>query len=240
MSMIFEREYYLRTSDYDCRMKLNPASVLDLFQDAAGCHAEALGIGFQPMLERELLWAVAKIKFQILTDPEMHQKVRVRTWPLPPSRVGFRREYLMLDEAGNTLVKGASDWVLMHARERRLMPVKDVYPQGDEYCTDQTFEGRISKVHDFEPEGAGRVVRPGFSDLDMNGHVNNAKYANFVMDALDLAPEEEISLFQMDFHREVQRDAELHVYTRREGKELLASGRSDRGESMFTCRIALR
>ena len=240
MEIKFEREYYLRTSDYDCRLKLNPASILDLFQDAAGCHAESLGIGFEPMLARELLWVVAKIKFQILADPELHQRVRVRTWPLSPTRVGFRREYFIEDEQGKLLVKGSSDWVLMHAKERRLMPARDIYPKDSEFCTCQAFEGRIIKVHDFEGQDTGHPTHPGFSDLDMNGHVNNAKYANYVMDALDLADNEFIDLFQIDYHREVQRGTTLAIHIKREDKEILAKGVNEKGETMFSCRINLR
>ena len=37
-----ERKYHLRTSDFDMRSRILPASVLDLFQDAAGEHAKVL------------------------------------------------------------------------------------------------------------------------------------------------------------------------------------------------------
>ena len=52
----FEKEFYLRTSDFDCRMELQPSAVLDLFQDVAGEHARALGIGREAMLAEKLLW----------------------------------------------------------------------------------------------------------------------------------------------------------------------------------------
>jgi len=69
MELKFERKYYLRTSDYDSRLKLSPAAILDLFQDAAGTHAEELGIGFEAMLARKLIWVVARIRFRVLADP---------------------------------------------------------------------------------------------------------------------------------------------------------------------------
>ena len=55
MSTSFEKEFYLRTSDFDCRLELQPAAVLDLFQDVAGEHARYLGIGRESMLEKSLI-----------------------------------------------------------------------------------------------------------------------------------------------------------------------------------------
>ena len=239
MKPSFEREHYLRTSDFDKRGKLNPASILDLFQDAAGCHADELGIGSDEMLRRNLLWVVVKIKFRILADPAMHQRVTVKTWPLPQSRVSFRREYRIEDGDGKALVIGSSEWTFMSASERKLALVKDVYPL-EEYITEQSFEGRLGRIRDFEAEGEPYVVRPGFSDLDMNGHVNNIRYAAFVMDALDPAEEELIDSFQIDYHREVMEGEALRLFTSRREGEILAKGVNEAGETMFTCRVGLR
>lgn len=236
----FERNYYLRTSDFDCRWRLQPASILDLFQDVAGAHAQVLGIGGDTMLEKKLLWVLTKVKFQILAPAHMFQEVRVKTWPLSPGRIGFQREYLIEDMEGHPLVKGSSQWVMVHSEERRFMPVKDVYPADIEYRTEQMFEGKLLRIRDFEAQGEPCLRLPGWSDMDINGHVNNTKYANYILDALKPAEEDCIDSFQIDYHRELQSGGLLQVYTRREENCLLACGRNEAGENMFACRIELK
>lgn len=240
MQATFERSFYLRTSDFDLYKRLQPASVLDLFQDAAGAHAALLGIGGGAMEDRELIWVLTKVKFQFLAPARMFQRVRVKTWPLSPGRLGFQREYLMEDEAGQTLVKGSSQWVLVHREKRCFMPVKDVYPAQMEFCSQTVFDGKMLRIRDFEPQGEPLRLRPGFSQLDINEHVNNTKYANYALDALVPGPEEIIDTFQIDFHREVQAGTALHIHSRREENCLLACGRSEAGENMFACRIELK
>ncbi len=240
MQARFEREYWLRTSDFDRYGRLQPASILDLFQDAAGGHAAVLGIGGNVMIEKQLMWVLTKVRYQVLAPAHMFQKVKVQTWPLTPSRIGFQREYCIRDEQDGILVKGSSQWVLMHAQKRSFMPVKDVYPMDLEFSTEQMFEGKIQRIRDFEPQGEAFALQPGFSDLDINGHVNNTKYANYVLNALRPAAEEAIVSLQIDYHRELQEGAKVLVEKRREDGLVLACGRNEAGDNMFACRMELQ
>ena len=87
MRTLWEKEYVLRASDFDKFGQIKPSAVLDLFQDAAGQHAEEIGVGFKAMLERSYLWVLTRIKFKILSCPKSYQKVIVKTWPLAPNRL---------------------------------------------------------------------------------------------------------------------------------------------------------
>ncbi len=236
----FQREYYMRTSDFDCFGRLQPASVLDLFQDVAGIHAKQLGCGFDDLISRKLMWVLVRVKYQVLSKVHMFDKVRVHTWPLAPSRVGFRREYLIEKEDGTPVVKGSSDWVMMHSENRCLVPVQDVYPEGLEFLTQQSFEGKLRKVADFETVGKGYSLQAGFSQLDINGHVNNTKYANFVLDALEPNVADEIETVQIDYRHEVKDGTALSIFTERNGKEILAKGTADDGTVMFMCKMDLK
>lgn len=240
MEPIFTKEFDLRTSDFDCRCKLQPASILDLFQAVAGEHANQLGCGFLDFLKEEKLWVVVRTKYQLLQDPALFQRVRVKTWPLPPARLSFQREYLIEATDGTPLVKGTSDWVVIHATARKLVSAKEVYPMTEGFCTDTMFEERTTKLHDFETEQPGYLLTPGFSQLDMNGHVNNTKYANYVLDAINLTEQEQIDSLQIDFRHEVQSGQPLTVLHKRGENEILAKGLNAENEIMFSCRITLK
>ena len=42
-----------------------------------------------------------------------------------------------------------------------------------------------------------------FSDLDVNNHVNNTKYADYVLDAVNPTKAETLDVFQIDYRKEV-------------------------------------
>ena len=228
----------LTADQFDHHGNVLPNVVLDLFQKAAGNHAERLGVGFEAMLAKNLLWVVTQIKYQVLSAPKPAQALTVTTWPLPPTRLGFDREYLICDEAGEVLIKGTSKWMQIDAVERKLVPGSNVYPL-TEYCTNKNFEEKIRRIRDFEASSAVCRIVPDKSTIDSNNHVNNAEYADFAYTALkDFGGV--IGSFQIDFLHEVMLGQPLDVGYAASEKSILVKGTGEDGERKFTCGIELR
>ena len=238
MKNIYEDIITLRTCDFDRYLRINAASVLDLFQEVAGAHAESLGIGYFSTLEKDLLWVLTKVKFEIIKQPEIHKKVRVVTWPLPPDKITMRREYEVYSEDGELLIIGSSQWVFMHNELRRIVPAKDVYPD-IEFINKMTFNEKFSKLHMPDTSTNTFSVVPHFSDIDMNSHVNNTKYINYVLDAFNPCEKDKIKSVQIDYHREVKCGTDLNIIYCREENTLYAKGENLSGEVMFNCKIIL-
>ncbi len=240
MEKIWQKEYSLRAGDFDKFDRIKPSSVLDLFQDAAGQHAEEIGVGFDDMLAQEYLWVLTRIKFEVISAPSRYQTVIVKTWPLEPNRLNYRREYCMEDTDGNKLIIGSSEWVVIHSTERKLLSVPDLYKFDGDYHDEVMFEGRLGKVRDFETECSPRIINAGFSELDVNDHVNNTKYANYVLDAINPAQNEILKTFQIDYRKEVMQGTELNIYHKREDDVISAKGQNNDGDIMFVCKIELK
>lgn len=234
MTKIFEKEYNLRAADFDCWQRLRPASIMDLFQDAAGIHASLLGVGTNELARKNTVWVLVKQRFRICSDAAMYQKVKLRTWPLPPDRVGYRREYLVLDEQDNIIVEGSSEWVLMDFDARKIVPAGDIYPL-ESYCEDKNFTGRFPRVRSFEATLETPFFTPPWSDFDINGHVNNTKYPNYVLDAISPGKNEVLRSLCIEYHREILPGENISLSIRREGGSVLARGENSLGEKMFSC-----
>ncbi len=229
--------YYLRTSDFDMKSRIHPAAVLDLFQDVAGYHAIRLGCGFDDMIKKNLLWMVTRVRFSLIKMPKKNSYVKVSTWPLEPNRVLFQRDYCVNDEEGNPLIIGSSEWAAVDCEKRKLAPTAGVYPKELCYLTQRTYEGRLPRLHDFEQEGEGIDIVPSFSDIDCNGHVNNIKYALFVVNAVNPDENKVISDFQIDYHKEIQPGERVTLYHKREGNTVFAKGVNSLGDNMFLCKF---
>ena len=99
------------------------------------------------------------------------------------------------------------------------------------------FEDKFPKVTDFEAKGNPRVINPGFSEIDLNNHVNNTKYANYVMDAVAPSKGNVPEVFQIEYRKEVLEGTQLHIYCEKNGKEILAKGTDINGDIMFACKL---
>lgn len=237
MRKIWEKEYCLRASDFDKFNRIKPSSVLDLFQDAAGQHAEEIGVGYDEMIKRSYLWVLTKIKFKIISQPAAYQRVTVKTWPLAPNRLSYRREYCIENEVGERLIIGSSEWVVIHSEKRRFLSVPDLYPFTDGFCEEIMLEEKIGKIHDFDAQGIPRVVCAGFSEIDVNNHVNNTKYASYVLDAINPSKADELELFQIDYRKEVLQGTQLSIYHTNQDNAVLAKGQNENGDIMFICSL---
>ncbi len=233
-------EFKLRTGDFDSRRRLQPAAILDFFQDVAGEHANEIGVGRDEVVAQGLVWVVARVRFKVLEDIPIYENVRVRTWPLESNRAIFRREYTIENADGRECVLGSSEWVLMSIEKRRIVSAKDMIKLADGFLTRQALEGNSPRIPDFTPENGGFPVVPGASQIDVNGHVNNTKYANFVLDALDLADDEIIDTFQIEYHREIKKGTPVRIHIHRTEEAIFARGVNEENEKMFTARITLK
>ena len=61
---IYSETFRTRESDFDVNGNIKPSAVLDFFQEIAGTHANLLGLGFDDLIENDLLWAIVKVKFE--------------------------------------------------------------------------------------------------------------------------------------------------------------------------------
>ena len=128
----------------------------------------------------------------------------------------------------------------MHVEKRRIVSAKNLFTPEEGFLTRQVFEDPSPRIRDFETEGEGLKVVPLASQIDVNGHVNNTKYANFVLDAL--SPEKALPLkeFRMEYHKEVLPGEKLNILTTQQDGTILARGENEAGEKMFSCHIETR
>lgn len=238
MKNLWQKEYTLRAGDFDKFDRIKPASVLDLFQDAAGQHAEEIGVGFNDMILRHYLWVLTRVKFEIVIAPKRYQAVVVKTWPLEPNRLNYRREYCIEDTNGNLLIKGSSEWVVLHSVERKLLSVPNLYSFTYGFHNEVMFTDKAKKVKDFEIYDNPYIVNASFSELDVNDHVNNTQYANYVMNAINPQKDTIIKTFQIDYRKEVMLGAQLKVYFIEEDDAIFTKAQNNDGDIIFACKIS--
>ncbi len=229
-----EKEYVLRTSDFNPNETVRTSGILDLFQDIAGYHSSFLGCGLTDFAKKGYCWVLVGVRFQKLKNFEMYSKVKVKTWPLKPSFVKFRREYLIYDENDNLLCKGDSMWTIIDMKSRKIVSLSDVYNGLTDYREEKSLTDRFTKINlpaedKFKLCGKREVTR---SDLDMNGHVNNIRYANYVVDAVS-EDVDSYKNFSIDYNKELLFGQAISIYRADEDGKIFIKGLCE-GDLIFT------
>ena len=150
----------------------------------------------------------------------------------------YRREYIIADQSGNTLIRGSSDWFVINKEKRSIAKTAGVYPEGEESLSTLAIEGRSKRLRPYKGETDSHKITPQYCDIDLNGHVNNTKYADYVLNSINLGGRR-IKSFQIDYHKEVLINDLLTLKTAIDDTVSYAVGLNDSEETMFICEMEL-
>ena len=187
MDPIYQLSFEVSEFHADRFGRLKSSSILSFVQEAACRHWQH--IEGQTGEKCQLYWVIIRHRVQVTRLPRVGQTVRLETWPMPTTRVAYPRSVVAYDEAGRELFRSISLWVLMDPQTRAMvLPGKSgvIVPgilRGNELPSPNSLAPATLSAQ------IGRTVR--FTDLDSNGHMNNARYLDWMADLLPSSFHEE-------------------------------------------------
>ena len=185
MEAIYSKIFEITSAATDCYDRLKASHILRFMQEVAGDHSAILGADRGLLMEKGLFWAVIRHRVQITRLPHAGEHIRVETWPMPTTRTAYPRSTIAYDEQGNECFRCISLWVLMDEKSRAMvLPGKSgVEVAGHLRGCELAAPG--SMIPREMAEKTSRTVR--YTDLDINGHMNNCRYLDWVDDLLPSA-----------------------------------------------------
>lgn len=222
--MKYTTKVRLYNSYFDANDQISPKAILNIFQDVAAFHAETIGVGYKTMLQKNLIWVISRIKYDILKTPELNEEVIVETWPHEKGRVDFDRDIKITSTSGETLIIGTTKWCVVNLQTRRLERSDNINYSGSIY-PHKNYNSEFNRLKinpkDFETQYS-HIVR--FSDTDHNKHLNNTNYATFISNAIQTKI---IKHFEINFLNEAMLDDEISISTYKTNNEEYVIGSID-------------
>ena len=175
--------------DVDSNLDMRPASFMDLAQEIAYQAATALGFGYDALQAEGKAWVLSRMHYEFVRHPKWREDIELATWHKGPYGPFYLRDFSLKNSGGELLVKATSSWVILDVVRRtmcRTSEIMEMIPEGT-ICSDNAVEKPADKVmmpRGVEPEPAG-VHKVEFSDIDLLGHTNNARYVVWAMDCID-------------------------------------------------------
>lgn len=182
--MYYQATFTLDGRDTDGRGNCRISSLLGYLQRAAMGAAAQGGFGHRELLERYgAVWMLARTWVKLFRPIRWDDVITVKTWHRGGKGAMMYRDYDIY--VGEDLVgESVSGWVFVDVSNRRLMHLSDVSElegtTGGTLCKEKTLMRWKAPQNMTQVEA--RLMH--YSDCDINGHVNNTRYADFVQDAL--------------------------------------------------------
>lgn len=242
MALSYRHTYSIDTRDLDCFDRCRPGAVLGYLQDVAGLASEQFGGAAPQMMERHgHTWMLARVQFTLARPLRLHDALELHTWHRGgDGAVMYRDTDLAVD--GQRVGEALASWALVDLRTRALARMS-AFPElqdTDGGPLNRATRLRALRLPDHLPAVERRTLH--YSDLDINGHVNNTRYADLLCDALSLqrAPKDAfVTKVQLNYLKECRAGETLVLKAGWQGAEGLACGQGEDGEVRFTGALTL-
>ena len=205
--------------------QMRPSYFLRMMQEAADLDSAELGVSRKELEAANQLVMVSRNSIQIYRYPQAHEEIQLVTLHRSIRGVRMYRDFLFFS-GDYVLAEATNEYCMVSASNRHAV-------RPDLYANNPNFAQQNYKPGNPQPK---RIVLPThllnmgnrkvyYSHLDQNGHLNNANYCDFAIDALPavlrpMTPD----FFEMNFHREAAYQSTIQMQYGYDGEFMYIGG----------------
>ena len=242
MSLWYEMTLPIDSRDVDGKGVCKASALLGHLQEAATQAAEHGGFS-RDVITREhgAFWMLTRVWYRLERPLRWEEELTIRTWHRGGRGASTYRDFDLFVN-GRQVGEAVSTWVLADAATHRLARMSRITEfqdtDGGPLCKERTLS-RVRLPETME-HADSRAMH--YSDTDVNGHVNNVRYVDFLCDALHmerLGPSRFVSSLQVGYLAECMAGETIELYTGQAGGLWYVHGADQAGKSRFDGAVEL-
>ncbi len=214
--------------------QLSLYDLLKIASDGAVEDFNQRGMSRDALTENGYAILVSRQSFRFHRMPRENEAIVLKTWEEKPEVLQFVRAYEIESMSGEKLVSGLSAWLLVNPEAHKIIPIKNFTMRtAPDFQTEHDCI-KYGKIP--HPENMTlldeRIIK--YSDIDGNGHTNNARYGAFVADAIPAELRHvQFTDFRLNYAKEAKLGQKLEVYGEvdSENKKLTLIGKTEQDVS---------
>ncbi len=244
MNSTWEQDFHIRYREIAENGGLKMSAWFDFMQESAANHADKLGFGYESLKSSGLIWVLSGMHIRIYSHPGHDQTVHVLTYPSGIQRLFATRQFMICGSDGKLLAEAGSSWLVLDSKTYRPKKIEVLgIPMPDNPDLPRYFIP-VSRIPATDKTADRMRVGIRYSMEDLNGHLNNAEYADIASDFLAAGTEKKqgisrISEMEIYFLNSVHRGETLRLNGINDFPgHFFIQGINESGKAAFTASIA--
>ncbi|KAH1066501.1 hypothetical protein J1N35_031488 [Gossypium stocksii] len=210
--LVFQQNVSVRSFEIDSEYKMSTKAIMNYLQEASLNYAKKIGLtidtrfGITPgMCKMDLVWVFRGMHIEVDRYPCWGEVVQILHWTSASGRTGVRFDWTINDiNTGETLVRASCLAVMMNKNTRKTCKLpEEVKDELKDWLTVDVepivaaFKYSCPQIEAMDHIKTG--LTPGWNDLDVNYHVNNAKYLDWILESTPDSIRDRHELWKMNF-----------------------------------------
>ena len=185
--------------------------------NAAEFHSQERGFGMDYLNPQHKTWVLSRLAIEMTDMPKMDDRFFIDTWVDGAMRYFTSRNFRVHDGHDHVYGYGRSMWAMIDTDTRQpadLFAIRDglikSYIDDERVCPiDQPSRVKIGRDLQLM-----RSLETGYSDVDINGHINSVKYIDHVLDLFPVSwyAQHKLRRFEIAYVAESHQGDVLHFY----------------------------
>lgn len=216
---------------------LKPGAAFRLSQETSEQHLEKLGVGYESLKEQTgLVFFMVEGRLRIFRLPARSEEIRISTRPRGQDRAEYYRDFRFFGAGDELLLSCMQVTVLADCVTHRVKRVHSGLeafgPNAVKPVVPEDGIPRMELPAELAPLGERKIF---YSDLDANGHTNNAVYCDVVWDFLPPALRGTAGEIRISYRSETPEGDTLRVSGAENGGKYFLRGDHSAGMSFSAC-----
>lgn len=180
-------EQTYRVRSYECGPDgyLQLTQVCNYLQETASTHADILGLSKETLSAYNLTWVLARLRVKLERYPKWRDDVKVLTFPHSMRKLTAQRDFILTLSDDTPIGIATSEWMGLDLATRRAARLPKVFSNCNNTVRTPVWSQNPFTKPTYPDEGIGERqidFRVQYSHIDLNGHVNNVRYIEWIME----------------------------------------------------------
>jgi medium-chain acyl-[acyl-carrier-protein] hydrolase len=204
-------------------------------QECAWAHAQENNFGYTFVKKQNALWVLSRIYIKLSKYPIWEDEISIKTWPRPPLDFFAYRDF-EISIADEIVGHVCSSWLIIDKKSKRPYRMHDFQIMQSNFIEKSAVDHPLNKLEITSEMKYIEERKVQWSDIDVNGHVNNASYVRWIMDAVFQQNQKQASEFEINFLRELYINDYFKVFLSTSQSQIFATIQSMDGKVICNAR----
>ena len=225
---MFKEKVLITTNDVDFNKEVKLSSLFLMMQKVATDNVDHLKMGRDELMKNNRVWVVIRTEVQLYRPIKVGEEITITTHPGEVKSFIYTRYFQIYDKKNNLIANSSSTWLVIDFTTRRIVP----HPFEDRKMPEYHHRDDLPLPEKITQDASRFIYERValYSETDVNEHINNTKYVDYVLDChnLDFYRKYRVCRIVINFDKEIHPGENIKLYSNDSNPEVVIGKVNDK------------